>query len=188
MTIQELKYHRGTHDKDEHIIAAFTIGASTDRIEIYVVNLCGRHVNHYTEKGLLVIVPPDAQLEMLWFVKREREKILAQYPIKTRVGWAESGINSLMDYCNPGDAVDEAMVEYGLNVVPPITHYNDLIQVGEPYSDALDETGEYQPIYSTFGRQGSVWRYLGECFRGRTENKVKAHSSLERAIKTFSKQ
>ena len=185
MKINGLTYHRGIHGKAEYITAAVIIGNCSDRIGIHVEHLCGRLANHYTERGFLV--PPCAQLEMLRFVKLERDKILAEHPVKTRAGWTESGISNFMDYCSPGDEVDEALVDYFLNVVPPATHRTTFIQAGEPYSSALDDTGKYQAIYSTFSK-GSTWRYLGECFLNQTENKVSIHSKLERAITALSKQ
>jgi len=123
------------------------------------------------------------RLEMAEFIKAEREKILAGYPVKTYKGWSESGINDFNDYAAPLDEVDEEMVEYFLNSVPPRLQRAGFIQAGEPYTDMPTETGKYRPVYITFVANGSKWTYCGLCHFDKTVD-TKAHtSSLDRMIK-----
>jgi hypothetical protein len=108
---------------------------------------------------------------LLRFVKQEREKLLAAYPVKTMAGWTESGISNFGDYCKPDEEVDRPLVDYFLGSVPPASHRSDYIQNGDPYSSAHDENNVLQPTYFTFSSASGVWRFCGACLLGQTESK-----------------
>jgi hypothetical protein len=82
--------------------------------------------------------------------------------IKTYVNWK----GSLNEYLKVGDLVDEEMTEYFINVLPPACWRSNLIQMGEPYSDAKDNNGKYRATYSTLQKTSEGWTYAGNCFRG----------------------
>ena len=84
----------------------------------------------------------------------------------------------------PGDEVDEDLIGYFLDVLPPRTNRAGLLQVGGEISTAKDVNGRWQPTYLTFKRQGGTWRYAGRCFEGSAEPVQKYQSSLERMMLT----
>ena len=93
--------------------------------------------------------------------------------IKTMSGWEDSDADSFMDYCNPGDFVDDDIVDYFLNVVPPVTFEAGFVQCGEAISHKPDpdKEGRYRATYATFVQEGDGWKFCGECFAGQTESR-----------------
>ena len=92
--------------------------------------------------------------------------------MKTLEGWNNSGVRTLEEYVFPGDEVDLAMVEYFRDIMPPLIHWENLLQVGEPYSIAKDEEGHYHSTWTTFYRRHSdQWFYAGHCFKGESINR-----------------
>ncbi|MCL2853337.1 MAG: hypothetical protein FWE20_09975 [Defluviitaleaceae bacterium] len=78
-------------------------------------------------------------------------------------------VSSFTDAVKPGDYVDEKIVDNFLGCVPPATHRANLIQCGEPYSSDWDEEKQqYMATYFTFSFDGSLWKYCGTCFLGKT--------------------
>lgn len=122
------------------------------------------------------------RLEILELVQEERGKITARYPVKTYKGWQESGLPTFDEYCAPGDEVDEEMVEYFVNSVPPVLMRSACTQAGEPFSHERDEQGGYKPTYTTFHRTEGGWRFDGYCFYGENENRYLRPSRLEERI------
>mgnify|MGYP001521448757 FL=1 len=102
--------------------------------------------------------------------------------IKTIKGWekyADEHSRENTDwgaYCKPGDIVGEDVYDYFLNILPPRTLTQSLLQVGEPHSHMMNQkTGKYQATYATFETVGKndgaiFYRYCGNCFAGETEN------------------
>lgn len=76
---------------------------------------------------------------------------------------------------NPGDMVEDAIVEQFRNCLPPVTDWSTLMQCGEPYSHEIDPaTGRCRATYTTFNRTDEGWVYCGNCFAGEiTEPKNK---------------
>lgn len=88
------------------------------------------------------------------------------------------------DYLEPGDEVDEDLIGYFLDVLPPRTNRAGLLQVGGEISTAKDVNGRWRPTYLTFKRRGGTWRYAGRCFEGSAEPVQKYQSSLEKMMLT----
>ncbi|UOE58230.1 hypothetical protein IRB79_26755 (plasmid) [Cytobacillus oceanisediminis] len=86
--------------------------------------------------------------------------------LKTFLGWK----GSLYQYLNVGDLVDEDMVSYYRNVIPPVTDRSHCIQMGEPYSSF-----DGKNTYSTLKKTEYGWIYAGNCHHGETEEPVPAH-------------
>ena len=116
-------------------------------------------------------------------VERQRAEC-AGTGLKTLGKWFESGLPTAEDYLEPGDEVDEDLIGYFLDVLPPRTNRAGLLQVGGEISTAKDVNGRWQPTYLTFKRQGGTWRYAGRCFEGSAEPVQKYQSSLERMMLT----
>jgi len=82
---------------------------------------------------------------------------------------------SLSEYLKIGDEVDQEMVEYFINVLPPATMNGSCVQIGEPYSHREDsKTGKWRATYPTLKSNGQFgdnrkWFWAGDCFRGETE-------------------
>lgn len=68
---------------------------------------------------------------------------------------------SLKDFLQIGDEVDEDIVSYFLNVLPPVSWSSTLIQMGEPYSHVGG-----RPTFATLKRDGGRWFYVGCCHCG----------------------
>lgn len=79
---------------------------------------------------------------------------------------------SLREFVEVGDAVDEAMVDYSLNVLPPRNYSHGYLQVGEPIGSCQDADGKWKETYVTFEKEGGTWYYRGCCFAGGTEHKT----------------
>lgn len=130
-----------------------------------------------------ITLTPEQRLEALELVRTERKKITDSYPVKTYEGWERSGLPTFDDYCFIGDTVDEEMVDYFINVVPPACMSSACAQCGEPVSYEGDEQGNYRQTYTTFHRVGDKsWRFDGHCFRGETVNRRTRKSQLEKCI------
>jgi hypothetical protein len=80
--------------------------------------------------------------------------------MKTYAQWNGSGLD-LSKFLQVGDEVDEMMVEYFRDVLPPATHRSTLIQIGEPYSSVDD-----RETFSTIRQENGRWYYAGHCHRG----------------------
>ena len=70
--------------------------------------------------------------------------------------------DSFEDYLSPGDTVDDAMMWYFIEVLPPAS-MGSVVQIGEAY-DHRGENG--QPRYDTLQKVGSEWVYTGHQIRG----------------------
>ena len=112
------------------------------------------------------------QLDILELVQAERKKITSGVDIKTMESWYGSGLN-FDNYCFPGGPVGEDIVDYFVNVVPPVTLRYDCIQAGEEQSSEPDDCGKYRATYTTFHRTGSgQYCFDGYCFRGENQKRV----------------
>ena len=80
--------------------------------------------------------------------------------MKTYKGWLESRTKTIDEYLNIGDEVDEEMVDYFRDILPPKTYRSDILQVGEPYDHINGRA-----IYLTFKKEDSRWIYKGNCFK-----------------------
>ena len=90
--------------------------------------------------------------------------------IKTLHEWEEKGGN-FTDFCKVGDKVDKGIVDYFLDVLPPITWRTDLVQCGEPYGHRDNpKTGRWEAMYITFSKNDKgQWYYAGICFLNQRE-------------------
>lgn len=71
----------------------------------------------------------------------------------------------LNEYLTVGDEVDEEMIDYIINCLPPACMRESCTQLGEPYSH--DEEG--RALYYTFSKINGIWTYRGFCRRGCNE-------------------
>lgn len=78
--------------------------------------------------------------------------------LKTFENWR----GSLTTYLEIGDEVDRGIYEHFINVMPPATFRENLIQMGEPYS--LSKEGK--PTYLTLEKINGKWIYKGTCHKG----------------------
>lgn len=94
-------------------------------------------------------------VQVLGFIQKQREAITSRYPVKTYEGWEKSGLPTFDDYCKPGDTVDEAMTDYFMNCVPPVSMSSSCAQGGEAHSHVPDGKNRYRATYPTFVRLSS---------------------------------
>jgi len=81
--------------------------------------------------------------------------------LKTYKGWKESNFTRIYDYLNIGDEVDEEMIDYFRDIMPPIIMNFCMLQVGE----LADHIGG-KATYMTFVKEKGRWIYKGDCVRG----------------------
>ena len=79
--------------------------------------------------------------------------------MKTLEKWKKGNIT---DYLSVGDQVDQEMINYFTNILPPRTFSTGCLQVGEPYSHKV--VGEkMRARYITFKKECGKWHYAGLC-------------------------
>ncbi len=82
--------------------------------------------------------------------------------------WHETG-KSFSELALVGEEVDEEMVDYFINVLPPFSMRPGYVQVGEAHSHREDNNGNWRPTFLTFEKNSSEqWIYRGPCFGGET--------------------
>jgi len=120
-------------------------------------------------------------LAVLRFVEEERVKCKGTGR-KTLDGWRKSGLPTIEDYLDPGDTVDDELVDYFRNVLPPLCDRSSLFQAGGTHSTEQDDAGRWRPTFLTFSRSDGEWRYAGVCFPGEAVNRVTYKSPIQRQI------
>lgn len=87
--------------------------------------------------------------------------------IVTYADWEAAG--DFSKAAQPGDYVEERIVDDMRDVLPPAKMERGFLQVGEPYSHEFDpETGHWRGTFPTFVKEGQNWKYCGNCFIGKT--------------------
>lgn len=125
-------------------------------------------------------------MELLQFLKAARTQMISETP-KTLEGWQSTGLN-LEDFLSIGDEVDEDMVDYFINVVPPLVHFSSLIQVSEPFSSEKADDGVYRNTFITFHREkDGHWHFAGACFAYESINRADYKSHLDRVLESVAK-
>lgn len=79
---------------------------------------------------------------------------------KTYKEWVDSKV-CFSSFVKEGDVVDEAIVDYFVEVLPPVTMNFTMVQMGEPY----DMVGG-RNRYLTLEKVKNEWVYTGKKFRG----------------------
>lgn len=64
---------------------------------------------------------------------------------------------SFSQFLNIGDKVDESIVDYFIEVLPPVTMNNKCVQMGEPYN----HNSEGKPQFLTLEKITGNWTYAG---------------------------
>lgn len=153
----QYKYLRGSQDSREAVEFDITrrghyITTCVVDVDLLISGLkafpCGN--------GDDVKLTAQQRLAILELVQVERKRITDSYPVKTYKGWQESGLRTFEEYCFPDDEVDEEMVDYFLNAVPPRLVHPNCVQAGEPYSSEGDEQGEWKRA----DIESDVWRLM----------------------------
>ena len=121
--------------------------------------------NPKDEKQVFRIVEKD---ELTWSYEPIDKPI--EKEVKTLQDWEKKGGN-FTDFCKVGDKVDKGIVDYFVDVLPPITWRTDLVQCGEPYGHRDNpETGRWEAMYITFAKNDNgQWYYAGICFLNQRE-------------------
>lgn len=91
-----------------------------------------------------------------------------EYQVKDQSDWLEDFNKDFQ----PGDYVDQEIVDYFRDVLPPRNMSAGYLQVGEPYSHVPDQDGRYRATYNTFTKSApGVWLYCGHCFAGERKHR-----------------
>jgi len=81
--------------------------------------------------------------------------------MKTLDGWNKSGVQ-LNEYLQVGNEVDEDMVNYFIDILPPATMRADCMQIGEPWDH---DPVTCRPMFATLEKQDGKWIYTGHRVR-----------------------
>lgn len=84
--------------------------------------------------------------------------------------WIETDKN-FKDFVQPGDEVDQSMVDHFRDVMPPKNMSFGYLQVGEPIKQVPAGDGKLKTVYITFEQECGRWIYKGLCFAGETEDR-----------------
>ena len=182
-------YHKGGRTTRERICIPVVdrSGAVTTYLDLPITLLEAGVVYLCLDDGSSVFLSGTQMALIANEVERLRTELAGTGP-KTLEKLLESGLPTVEDYLEPGDEVDDALVEYFLDILPPRTNRAGLLQVGGEISTAKNIDGCWLPTYLTFKRQGGTWLYAGRCFAGSAEPVQRYQSSLERMMLTRCKQ
>lgn len=143
----------------------------TDQIKVPVEAFLG-HANQFkNQNGEIIKLSPEQIYAVLLCFYNESGKYRYNNKLKTMDEWHNSGMPDFDYYARVGDAVDEAIYDNFLGILPPAAMSHGYLQVGEPMNHFKDDDGVYKAVYMTFGRKDGEWHYLGHCFYGKTENR-----------------
>ncbi|WP_433975607.1 hypothetical protein [Tunturiibacter lichenicola] len=75
---------------------------------------------------------------------------MSEKTIKTYAAWCQSQ-QPLTPFLSPGDAVDEAFVDWAMNVLPPARFDLGYVQIGEPHTE-VSGRATFATFIHEFGR------------------------------------
>lgn len=90
--------------------------------------------------------------------------------LRTLEDFEESNCESWEEYASVGDEISEEIINNFIDMLPPTTLTQNLLQIGEMCSYKKDENGITRAIYRTFSKEKENWIYKGYCFKGETNN------------------
>lgn len=94
---------------------------------------------------------------------RENNAEQTAHKLVTYADWEAAG--SFEKAANPGDYVEERIIDEMRDCLPPACMDFGFLQMGEPHSHELDpDTGRWRPTFATFKKGGQHWIYCGNCF------------------------
>lgn len=143
--------------------------------------ICG--VNDFiADNKAIVHLALEEKKEILEFIKNERGKIIHKAKLKSLASWHDCGFNKFEDYFLPGDMVTKDLVDYFVNILPPVSCSSSYVQAGDAYDHRRDACGVCRATYITFTKKDGTWFFAGYCFKNGMENVVVCHNRLENAI------
>ncbi|WP_036628537.1 hypothetical protein [Paenibacillus macerans] len=80
--------------------------------------------------------------------------------VKTFAGWKGEIFD---EYVQVGDVVDQEMIDYFMNSLPPVVYGPRLCQAG-----SVEDYVNGRATYLTFEHTAEGWVYRGYCYRGET--------------------
>ena len=179
-----MEYKKGSENNPESLKVTKELGAPLG-ITNCIINadllICG--VNDFvTDNKAIMHLTLEEKKEILEFIKNEREKVVHSAEPKSLASWHNCGFNKFEDYFLPGDAVTEDLVDYFVNILPPVSCSSTYVQAGDAYDHRRDVCGVCRATYITFTKKDGAWYFAGYCFKHGTENVVRCHNRLENAI------
>lgn len=93
---------------------------------------------------------------------------LEEKQIKTLEEWQKSTEEVFDDFCKVGEMVDQSIIDYFINLLPPICLKENYVQAGGVYVHTVDkDNNSFKPTYTTFEKEDENWIYRGNCFKGK---------------------
>lgn len=127
------------------------------------------------------------------YVKSERcsnlINSLEENHTKTLDEWKKSTDEIFADFCKPGDIVNQDIINYFINSLPPICIGENFVQAGGVFVHILDKGDNlFKPTYTTFEKEDGKWVYKGNCFARKNVDMTYADSNLINPINKEFKQ
>ena len=155
--------------RDGYAYVQVTIGEQT--VAVNVAQMMGGGTVFPDLEGNRVELTATHKFAALQCALIAQEQLKYSSHEKTMDEWTSSGAIDFDAYAEINDAVDEAIVQNFLELLPPAYNSSILMQMGEPNEHLPDEKGNYRPTYMTFEKVDGKWYYRGYCFLGTTENR-----------------
>ena len=169
---KEPEYIPSSDTKPGVVILTYTTDIGVREVHINPEDLHRGKNFGLNELGQMIELTPAEILHAIYVYEKYKSYIRRQEEVKTLMGWQSSGLKTFMDYVVPGVKVSEDIVNYFIDISPPVAWYSNYVQVGEAYDHVHDESGNEQPCYLTFKKEDndSDWIFLGICLRCDSEN------------------
>lgn len=187
MISKEFRYYKGTDNTRENVemdeVCINGIYLTTCIVD--VEHLLNGYTVFPCENGEERELDPALMLEVLKFVQEQRDSLTSTRGVKSLKNWIESGLSNFDDFCHPEDIVDKSIVDYFMNILPPVTLCDDCTQPGGSFS-SFQGPREIHNTYRTFSRFGNtsdLWKFEGYCYKGETANRLYAITKIERRMK-----
>ncbi|HBT65620.1 MAG TPA: hypothetical protein DEB10_13270 [Ruminococcaceae bacterium] len=185
---KEAEYIPAADNRVEQVMFFYQNGGTERTVTVHTDKLLGGNKTAIGNNGEEVKLTSTEILKALFVLNDGRRKIRSREDVKTLKGWEESCITEFDDYVLPGDIVDEKIVDYFLNTLPPASLSAGYFQFGEPHSHIQDDTGKFRPCFKTFQKADPLnWRYQGMCFLNETDNRIKTINSIEQFMQIILK-
>lgn len=185
--MEQATYHPQTAEVNEciEIPAQHEAGGELVFCHAYASMLTARSLRHICSDGRLGHWSELQLVNALHLLKNYRNALISKLP-KTLHGWGQSGLD-LTDFLKSGDVVDEDMVDYFRNVLPPLFNRRGLLQSSEPYSSIANHTKTgCRNTYLTFAcNEQGAWYFAGACFRGERENREPVMNRIDLALQAL---
>lgn len=181
------EYVPGTKNINEQIVLCYQNSNGKRTVTIDAEALESGRKDAADENGAVTLTAAE-RLRALSVLRNGRREIREKEDVRTLEGWEQSGIPNFGDYVLPGDYVDDKMVNYFLDILPPASTSAGYLQAGEALAYVPDEKGTFRSCFTTFVMEyHNKWRYCGACHLNQIKNLLPIPDLYERFMEIIRK-